>query len=166
MVWFWFQWFTKPTLTQHPRGESDLTKHTHTHTHFPQHCKWHHTHTSILYILHEQHSSLWSRCSFLTQSNQTKHHILCTPDIQPLMIEYHFKRNSSQRNEHSVIILFHSPMISFLDRTIFRSMSKLLFSKILYATLFHDNNIIFAKKYFCLTFVCPDIILGFLFISI
>lgn len=54
MVWFSFQWFTKPTLTQHPGGESDMTKRRHTHTFSSalQSSITHtHTHTHLQYTL-------------------------------------------------------------------------------------------------------------------
>lgn len=110
---------------------------THTRTHiFLSAAIQHHTHTHLQYTL----NTAWRTAVFgpdavfwlsLTRPNTTS---CCTPDIQPLMIEYHFKRNSIQRNKHSVIILFQTHMNSFnrTQKTMFRSMSQLLFSKILY----------------------------------
>lgn len=162
MVCFWFQWFTKPTLTQHPSGESEHQTHTNTHTHFPQRCNpASHTH---IYTLH----TAWRTAVFgpdavfwlsLIRSNTTSCALQTFNQYWLNIIlkgTVHRERNILSFSskpiwipssiEHKRQCLEVCPSCSF---------SKSYMTKILSANLFHDNNNIFAKKsYFCLnTFV-------------
>lgn len=158
----------KPTLTQHPRGESDLTKHTHTHTcahTFLSAAIQHYTHTQThTYTLH----TAWRTAVFgpdavfwlsLIRSNTTS----CA-----LQTFNHYWLNiilkGTVHREINILSFFSKPIWipssiehirQCLEVCSSCSFPKSYMTKILCATLFHDNNIIFAKKsYFCLnTFV-------------